>query len=68
MPVRGRKPEREQRAQVDQLNQARKEGPVDQAAEDALIEAAEEIGVDLPRRGQRREQQNRRQPDERTQE
>lgn len=69
MPVRGRKEEQRrqtsQTGEAERMRQAQQDG---QVSDEALIEAAEEIGIDLPRKTAKHEQQHRRQQAERNQE
>ena len=69
MPVRRQQErQRQQEAHVQRARPAGVDRQQDQQAEDALIEAAEEIGIDLPREQRQRPSQPQRQRENRRQE
>lgn len=57
MPVRGRKENRNKQSQAEQANQAaRQPGRIDQGFnQDALVEAAEELGIDANQANQQQQ-------------
>lgn len=69
MPVRRQQErQRQQKAHVQRARPAGVDRQQDQQAEDALIEAAEEVGIDLPREQRQRPSQPQRQRENRRQE
>lgn len=60
MPTRGRDKEQRQKRIADRPDQAQKRGNAGELTDEALIEAAEEIGIELPEKERQKRQERRR--------